>query len=78
MNIGRAKEYFQLGLLDSALIRAPSVLHEGWTIEFSGRLANVSPSLETTLGRVRQFSAIATAAKAVRDVGFKQFCVITD
>lgn len=78
MEIARAKEYFDLGLLTGALVRAPSVLHDGWTIELSGNLGNADPVVRTARRQVRQFSTIDAAAKSVRSIGFSEFRVITD
>lgn len=78
MDISKAREYFQLDLIRDALVRAPSVLHNGWTIELSGNLGNASPIIHTARGEVREFKTLDAAAKAVRDIGLKQFNVITD
>jgi hypothetical protein len=78
MDTAKAKEYFGLDLLTGALVRAPSVLHSGWTIELSGNLGNAKPTLETARGQVREFKTLDAAAKAVREIGFTYFSVITD
>lgn len=78
MKIERAKEYFDLGILTDALVRAPYVLHKGWTVEVSGNTGNASPSIETVRGQVREWSSLDSAARAVRAIGFRSFRVITD
>lgn len=78
MDIKKAADYFELGLIKGLLVRAPSVLHDGWTIEMSGNIGNASPTLHTTRGDVREFKTLAAAASAARQIGFRQWSVITD
>jgi hypothetical protein len=78
MEIGTAREYFHLGLLTAALVRAPSVLHEGWTIEMEGNTGNADPILRAARGQVREFKTLDAAGRAVREIGFKELRVITD
>lgn len=78
MKISDAKEYFQLDALPQAMIRQAFNDYEGWTIEFTGYRGNAKPVLEISRGRVREFRTLDSAAKAVREIGFKTFTVITD
>lgn len=78
MRINKAKEYFHLGLMESAEVRAPFMKFEGWTIEFYGRFGSASALLETAVGEVREFASIDTAAKALAQIGFTRFTVIQD
>lgn len=78
MNIATGKEYFDLGLLTSATIRAPFLDHDGWTVEVTGQIGNASPVLHTARGQVRKFKTLDAAAVACREIGFRQFSVIVD
>lgn len=78
MDIGTAREYFHLGLLTGALVRAPTVLHQGWTIEIQGTTGNADPVLRAARGQVRQFRTLDAAWRVVREIGFRYFTVITD
>lgn len=78
MEVSRAKEYFSLGLITGILVRAPSVLHAGWTIELSGNLGNAVPVIRTARKEVREFKTLDAAAKVVREIGAQQFSVIAD
>lgn len=78
MDIARAKEYFELGLVTGAWVRAPYMSFDGWTIELEGTFGNASPTIQTSRGKIRDFKTLETAAKVVREIGLKQFKVITD
>ena len=75
MDIGKAKEYFGLGLIQGAVVRSSSVLH---TIELSGNIGSAQPTLHTARGDVRQFKTLDAAAKVVREIGLREWRVITD
>jgi hypothetical protein len=78
LDINRAKDYFAAGIVTGACARAPDGLHAGWTVEFSGAPGNWHPVLETARGKHREFRTLDATAKAIREVGFKQWSVITD
>jgi hypothetical protein len=78
MDIGKAKEYFELGLIQSAVVRSPSVLHDGWTIELNGNIHGAQSILHTARGDVRKFKTLDAAAKTVRQIGLREWRVITD
>ncbi|OJK60167.1 hypothetical protein BK247_26585 [Escherichia coli] len=78
MDIGKAKEYFGLGLIQAAVVRSSSILHNGWTIELSGNIGSAQPTLHTARGEVRQFKTLDAAAKVVREIGLREWRVITD
>lgn len=78
MNIARAKEWFQLGVIKMAHVRAPFGRFEGWTIELAPNVPNAEMQLETARGEIREFVTLDAAAKAVREIGIKTFDVITD
>lgn len=78
MNIATASDYFALGLLDRATVRAPFMSHDGWTVEIGGNIGNADPLLRTSRGQVRLFRTLDAAANAVRSIGFRQFDVVTD
>lgn len=78
MDIGKAREYFELGLIQGAVVRSPNVLHNGWTVELSGSIGSAQPTLHTARGDVRQFKTLDAVAKAVREIGLREWRVITD
>ena len=75
MEIATAKEYFHLGLLSGARVRAPFVLHAGWTVEFSGTLGNADPLLRTARRAVREFASADSALSVCRDIGLRSVAV---
>jgi hypothetical protein len=78
MKIALAKEYFDLGLVTGVIVRAPTLMHDGWTIELEGRVGNALPVIETDRGEVRTWRTLDAAAKAVRQIGPRQWSVVTD
>ena len=45
MYMERAKEYYELDLIERAEVRAPFLDYTGWTIEFYGKIGNAEPEL---------------------------------
>lgn len=77
MDILKAKDYFQLGVLTGATVHAANLMHPGgWTIEFSGKLGDASALFETMRGDVRQFKTLDAAAKVLLQIGFKQWSTV--
>ena len=78
MDIGKAKECFGLGLIRSAVVRPPSLLHNGWTIELNGTFSGGQTTLYTARGDVRCFKTLDAVAKAIREIGLREWRVVTD
>ena len=79
MKMDYARDLKGLGALERAEVRAPFMKFEGWTVEFfleNGKLPNCSTLLETALGKTREFKTLDAAARALEQIGFKQFTVI--
>lgn len=79
MELERAKDYFRVGLIEDALVKAPDVINQqGWTIELRGNFGNADPILRASRGGTRTFKTLDAAANVVREIGLKQWRVITD
>lgn len=78
MEIGKVKEYFVLGLVTGATVRAPDIINKGWTVEFSGKIEQIDPTLHTAKGAVRAFKTLDAVAKAMREIGLREWRVVAD
>lgn len=76
MEIAKAQELFLMGNLDVLLVRCPDLLNNGWTIEIRGNIGRLNPIIETARKQNRCFKTLDAAAKAARNIGFKQFEVV--
>lgn len=66
MQIGQAKEYFQLGVIvDFVAVRNP--MGKGWLLGITGKEFR-NWTLETKLGQPRVFSSLDTLAGIVDDI----------
>lgn len=76
MDIQKAKDYFELGIVTGATVQAANLMHpDGWTIEFSGKFGEANPLFETMRGDVRQFKTQDACAKVLIEIGFKKWSV---
>ncbi len=76
MDILKAKDYFNLGVIKAATVHAPCVMHpKGWAIYFDAKLVDSTLVFKTMRGEVRQFKTLDAAAKVLAEIGFKRWSV---
>lgn len=76
IELAKAKNYFELGVLKDAAVLAP-VLSKGWSIVFTINTpeGDKLATLATQRGNDREFKTLDAAAKTIEKIGLKKFNV---
>lgn len=76
MKIGKAKEYFQLNIVNGAVVKK---VQNEWEIELGiGKILDIERRIETARNEIKRYKSLDSALNDLALIGIKEFMVVSE